>query len=335
MKPSEQPSRGGFTLVELLVVIAIIGVLVGLLLPAVQSAREAARRSSCTNNLKQIGLAMHGHHDARKAFPRGYFGVYPGKTGNAWDSANASSWSWGALILPWMEAQNFYDTFNPFVQRLADVPSGAGSIAQVYLTKSFPPYRCPSDAKAEATNSNSGMNIMINGNGAQSWECPTSNYVANNTSCRYGASGRFVGASTTTWNWGTAPAVNGVFWRDSAVQSKDITDGTSKTIMVGEKAWKNSAALAFGSMSTNEQLTPRRALGTAADPLNDPTGGMYAYSSEHGGVIYFVLCDGAVRGIDETIDHNPGNVYASSIPVVTSLFERLCSRNDGQSTDTP
>jgi len=263
--------RSGFTLVELLVVIAIIGVLVGLLLPAVQAARESGRRSACSNNLEQIGLAMHGHHDARQAFPRGSFGVYPGKTGNAWDAANASSWSWGAIILPFMEFREFYDRFNPYVQRLADVPSSAGSIAQVYLNRGFAPYRCPSDSKAEATNSISGMNIMINGNGTQSWKCPTSNYVANNTSCRALPNGRFVGASNTAWMWGTAPAVNGIFWRDSAVQVKDIADGTSKTIMVGEKAWKNAAALAFGTSNSNEQLTHRRAFGTAAAPLNDPT----------------------------------------------------------------
>jgi prepilin-type N-terminal cleavage/methylation domain-containing protein len=327
--------RRAFTLVELLVVIAIIGVLIALLLPAVQTARESGRRSACSNKLKQIGLAMHGHHDARRALPRGYFGVYPGFSGNAWSGGNASSWSWGALILPYMEDQERYDKFNPFGQRLADVPRGIGSIAQVYLTGAYPPFRCPSDAKAEATNSIVGMNIMIGGDASSSWRCPTSNYVANNTSCRVAGGGRFVGASNTAWQWGTAPAANGVFWRDSAVTMKDITDGTSKTILVGEKAWKTSAALAFGTRADNEQLTVRRVLGTAADPLNDPAGGMYAYSSEHGGIILFLFCDGAVRSVSETIDHKPDNVYVLGTPTVTSLFERLCSRNDGQSTETP
>ncbi len=325
----------GFTLVELLVVIAIIGVLVGLLLPAVQAARESSRRSVCTNNLKQIGLAIHGHHDARKAFPRGSFGVYPGFSGNPWSGGNEYSWSWGALILPFLEDQVRYDNFNPYSQRLSDVPNGAGSIAQIYLNGAYPPFRCPSDAKAEATNTITGMNIKIGGSGSVSWKCPTSNYVANNTSCRSGPTGRFVNASSTSWQWGTAPAVNGIFWRDSAVTAKDITDGMSKTILVGEKAWKTNAALAFGTDNTNEQLTPRKSLGTAAEMLNNPAGGTYAYSSEHGGLVLFLFCDGAVRPVNDTIDHKPDNTYVSGTPTVTSLFERLCSRNDGQTTEVP
>ncbi len=97
--------RAGFTLIELLVVIAIIGVLVGLLLPAVQQAREAARRSACMNNLKQIGIALHNYHDANKAFPRAY---KQDTSLAAFD--NMGYWSWTALIAPFMELQTTYDT---------------------------------------------------------------------------------------------------------------------------------------------------------------------------------------------------------------------------------
>ena len=105
--PHSRPqSRGGFTLVELLVVIAIIGVLVALLLPAVQAAREAARRSSCTNNLKQIGIGLHNHHDTKKVFPPGGFSDQPPiGTGGGWGS------SWMVFILPFIEQNTLYEKF--------------------------------------------------------------------------------------------------------------------------------------------------------------------------------------------------------------------------------
>ena len=96
--------RRGFTLVELLVVIAIIGILVALLLPAVQSAREAARRAQCSNNLKQMGLAMHNHHDTYKELP-GAFWYKGADVGWSWKSA----WSWNAQIMPFMEQSALYD----------------------------------------------------------------------------------------------------------------------------------------------------------------------------------------------------------------------------------
>ncbi|MEC8737545.1 MAG: DUF1559 domain-containing protein, partial [Planctomycetota bacterium] len=109
--PSKAARNGGFTLIELLVVIAIIGVLVALLLPAVQTAREAARRSSCTNNLKQLGIGLHLHHDTQKKFPPG--GIWwtnsPSNT-NAW-SKNRGSLLY--YILPYMELNSVYDQFDP------------------------------------------------------------------------------------------------------------------------------------------------------------------------------------------------------------------------------
>lgn len=94
-------SKGGFTLVELLVVIAIIGILIALLLPTVQAAREAARRSSCTNSLKQIGLGLHNHHDTFNHFPAGFYHVHGGNA--------KGNWGWGAHILPFVEQGNLAD----------------------------------------------------------------------------------------------------------------------------------------------------------------------------------------------------------------------------------
>ncbi|MCA9205692.1 MAG: DUF1559 domain-containing protein [Planctomycetales bacterium] len=132
LKRSTRPSsaRFGFTLVELLVVIAIIGVLVAMLLPAVQAAREAARRSSCTNNLKQLGLGMHNYHDTFKVFPRNYIPV----GGNAWEALSASY-----SILPFIEQNNLYDSAQPNLKNWSWIRSNVMERPlEVYLCPSSP-----------------------------------------------------------------------------------------------------------------------------------------------------------------------------------------------------
>src|ERR1700735_893429 len=103
--------RSGFTLIELLVVIAIIAVLIAMLLPAVQAARETARRSQCTNNLKQIGLALHNYHDARKCFPAGYIDRNTNAVSTP-DNDLGPGWGWGAALLPFIEENNVYSQIN-------------------------------------------------------------------------------------------------------------------------------------------------------------------------------------------------------------------------------
>lgn len=134
--------RRGFTLVELLVVIAIIGILVGLLLPAVQAAREAARRMSCSNNVKQIGLAMHNYHDTHRSFPYGSFNLR-----EAWP-ANGSNWR--ALLLPFIEQGNVYNqlsfTFTSNFMSGGAAGANAYSGNEVLINLLVPTYRCPSTA---------------------------------------------------------------------------------------------------------------------------------------------------------------------------------------------
>ncbi|OYW13961.1 MAG: hypothetical protein B7Z55_16195, partial [Planctomycetales bacterium 12-60-4] len=127
--------RRGFTLIELLVVIAIIAILIALLLPAVQQAREAARRSQCVNNLKQLGLAIHNYHDNFNAFPPGWIGV----TNRTPDTEGNSGFAWGAHLLPQLDQSPLYGRLN-FNRECYDPAFNAVAMSTV-----LPAFRCPSD----------------------------------------------------------------------------------------------------------------------------------------------------------------------------------------------
>lgn len=204
--------RTGFTLVELLVVIAIIGILVALLLPAVQAAREAARRMSCGNNLKQIGLALHNYHDTYKAFPtiRGGqlesgtppWNSYPGCPG--W--FQSAGWSWRALILPYMEQTPLHDAIN--FERVMDTtcyphPSPHFKSGVNPNRTRLAAYECPSEAWPP------GVNAATNYAG-----------IFGNTADHYNGNVSFQGIFKSRNN--------------GQVRMRDIVDGTSNTVMVGE-----------------------------------------------------------------------------------------------------
>ncbi|NBW97515.1 MAG: DUF1559 domain-containing protein [Planctomycetia bacterium] len=251
IRASRTIQRAGFTLVEMLVVIAIIGVLVGLLLPAVQTAREAARRSSCQNNLKQIGLAILNHENVKKAYPAGY--TYYG--------SNERCWGWGTFILPYMERMDLYQTLQPDKRKLSTVVTATASQTDIdALQTKIAGYRCPSDRSPDLRDKSQfdspTLATSLFGS-SPPFQVATSNYV--------GASGG-VWVSGTDGSYPTgyaAPYKNfdcgGIFFgvNDAnasspgrgplGVKVSDITDGTSKVIMVGEREQKGLAAIWVGT----------------------------------------------------------------------------------------
>jgi len=195
--------RRGFTLVELLVVIAIIGILVALLLPAVQAAREAGRRTSCSNNLKQIGLALHNYHDTYKRFPFG------------WSDRGAG---WTTMILPQVEQGNLYNTLGFAESQNWDINGSANETAcGTYLDV----FRCPSMAAPDHVN-NQGIPERV----------PCSyRGVASSTADSDDPGTSVVGRSMENLD------LEGIFFCCSKVNMSWILDGTSNTFMVGESAW--------------------------------------------------------------------------------------------------
>lgn len=307
----------GFTLVELLVVIAIIGILIALLLPAVQAAREAARRVNCTNNLKQIGLALHIYHDSAGRMPAGWMGV----NGNAHAVNGPTGWGWAAAILPNMEQAAFaQDTLH---QELSISSTPDNEVARATI---IPGFRCPSD-KGKDTSDINGMTIA------------TSNYVGvfggyDPTGTTSGAtSGNLIlilsNAASTT---GAQAKGNGAFYHNSRVSFRDMIDGTSNTLVVGERATievPNTSPLEtyystwvgnVGAGGSSYDYIPR-CLGaalTSPNPEPETTNSYFRqeFSSPHAGVAQFLLGDGSVRTVDDEID--------------ATLYRGICTVNGGE-----
>jgi prepilin-type N-terminal cleavage/methylation domain-containing protein/prepilin-type processing-associated H-X9-DG protein len=291
--------RAGFTLIELLVVIAIIGVLIALLLPAVQKVREAANRAKCLNNLKQIGLAMHNYHDAYEVLP------YARSGGRPQDN------SWAVLILPYIEQGPLYALY------ATPIPNGSGG---TYAMNSDSGLNDLNRSQFEATGA---LNAQVPIFFCPSRRSPGPDGMSMNGGANYdneqGACGDY-GAVLGDDNYNTgAFHVNDVY--AVGIRFAQITDGLSNTLLAGEK---HVPVGSFGVVpndfiiyAAKDAATVGRLAGakhalavSQTDPFNDQFG------SWHSGTVQFVFCDGHVQGLKTSI---PGDVLGL-----------LGNRQDGQ-----
>lgn len=291
-------AQRGFTLIELLVVIAIIAILIALLLPAVQQAREAARRSQCQNNLKQVGLALHNYIETSNCLPPGWIGV----TAGAPDPHGDNGWGWASFILPQMEQRTVYNQI--------DFRSPIGSAANAPIrSRTIPGYRCPSDS------SNETWTINEEASGTPLFDLSSANYV--------GSFGTAELDDCESVPPGQICRGNGTFHHNQPVRLRDLTDGTSLTILVGERRTNTSAAPPWhstwvGIIPNGEEHFPR-ILGSADHTPNHPASHFDDFSSHHAQGVHFLMGDGRVKFLSTNIS--------------TEIYQALATR-DGREVIT-
>jgi prepilin-type N-terminal cleavage/methylation domain-containing protein/prepilin-type processing-associated H-X9-DG protein len=302
---SKNSCKSAFTLVELLVVIAVIGILIALLLPAVQAARESARRTQCSNNLKQLGLAFQNFHTGNKRFPPAYESLpLAGDPFGPPDSVTrdrAPGWAWGMLLLPFVENQQLHNSLN---RKLPCWHADNATAARTQLST----FLCPSASGAEQpfdVRNDSGTRLATFGR-----------------SCYVASVGQEEPWGITTDDY--ANIADGPLYRNSKTRAADVTDGLSKTVFLGEhhpilssKTWVGvvpgatvcpTERFAFSACDHAATLVQVHS-GPASDefppvihPPNSPLCHVCQMYAEHPGGCNILLGDGSVRFVSEFIN---------------------------------
>jgi prepilin-type N-terminal cleavage/methylation domain-containing protein/prepilin-type processing-associated H-X9-DG protein len=274
------------TLIELLVVLAIIGVLLGLLLPAVQKVREVASRAGCAHNLHQIGLACHAYHDEQGSFPPGYCARRSPDV-----LATSPGWGWAAHLLPYLEQDALHRTID-FTRPIEDPTNGPARLTPVAV------YGCPSDGALPRTFA------VPDATGQVVTEAAPASYAATFGSCELDE---------------VPGPKEGVFYRNSRIRLADITDGTGTTLLIGDRAWGYAMAPWAGCVSRGVVRSGPwnrwRSSPEAAYPapnfaciqtntindFQDPDGSLDDFVSGHPGGVNFLFADGGVRFVRQDI----------------------------------
>jgi prepilin-type N-terminal cleavage/methylation domain-containing protein len=312
--PRPTPPRA-FTLVELLVVITIIGILIALLLPAVQAAREAARRVQCQNNLKQISLAIHGYHEARGSFPPALTWRRKTSSGQFLDG-----WSYLYYVLPYVEQSVLGDIYSLELSVYAvEADPSKVPLLSIALCPSldmrFPAYNAGGVALPNAL-----VYVAVGG--------PKSS-----TTCPYTTLPYTIKGTPELPCWGGGYANTGILYGGSSIQMRDVRDGSSNTFMLGELAWDSGnvgwVTWARGdsdgvaSLYTAKNILYPINCGRKYDP-NNPS--PYPFNdvclgSLHAGGCFFAMGDASVHFVNETID--------------MTLYRALASREGGENVQLP
>ncbi len=338
--------RRGFTLIELLVVIAIIAVLIALLLPAVQQAREAARRSTCKNNLKQIGLALHNYHERFNVFPPGYV--------DGTVAAGNSDYSWPSFILPDIDQAPMYNQLR--IGNVTLTQNLAIAANKIVMQTPMAALSCPSNPTPQLNDANQPAAGARAITATATDTLPVNSYVGMNNSSSGLARNRSSDSANASFG------ATGFFFRNSKTGFKTLTDGSTNTIVVSERAWLSKltpiyAAVTIGVRNdtggldaTSDGFTTQPsgatpgvfgttgggdaglvyALAAPVGAVNNPfttVGGTIpnraGISSTHTGGAHVLLGDGAVKFVTDSLDFNAD-------PAVNSLLERLIALSDGQ-----